>query len=84
MTAEEHPETKNRFEIVVNGRLDVWNDDRISYEEVVKLAFQDTPPDTLFTVTYTEPNGRAGSLTRGQSTAIEDRMSFNVVKTNRS
>ena len=60
----------------------------ISYDEVVKLAF-DPPPsgaDILLTVTYREGAGRPfdGILTEGQSVKIKEGTVFNVTFTDKS
>src|SRR5262249_36047784 len=74
------------FNIVVNGRPRVVTDNRLSYAEVVKLAFPEGPFDgsTLYTVSYANPHGRDGTLAEGQEVEVKDGMSFNVGKTNRS
>jgi len=71
--------------IVVNGVQESWTDHRISYEQAVQLAFPGSPADLLFTVSYANPHhGKDGTLAPGQETTVEDEMSFNVIKTNRS
>jgi hypothetical protein len=75
---------KKRYTIVVNGTQEVWTDHRISYQQVVQLAFPGSPPEELYTVTYASPHGRDGMLAPGQETEVREGMIFNVVKTNRS
>jgi hypothetical protein len=83
--AEESAEEKDRrYTIIVNGTQELWTDHRISYRQVVQLAFPGSAPEELYTVSYASPQGRDGMLAPGQETEIKNGMSFNVVKTNRS
>ena len=84
-----HEEKEKQVTIVVNGRQKRWpkNDD-ISFDEVVRLAF-DNPPtgdDVQFTVQFTRGNGNkpSGTLLEGQSVKVKDGMIFDVTPTNRS
>lgn len=72
--------------IIVNGRPREVIGQKISYEEVVKLAFPDdvANQDTDYTVTYANPHGKDGTLVAGQETNVKEGMVFNVTKTNRS
>lgn len=71
------------FDIVVNASAEVWTDNHITYEQVVQLAF---PGETgfLYTVTYSNPHGKDGSLAATQKNTVHDGMVFTVGKTNRS
>lgn len=80
---QQNAKDKN-FTIVVNGTQEVWTDHKITYEQVVQLAFPGSPPDVLFTVSYANPHGHDGTLAAGQDTPVKDGIIFNVVKTNRS
>ncbi|HEX5538832.1 MAG TPA: multiubiquitin domain-containing protein [Methylophilaceae bacterium] len=84
--ATEHANEKNdkSFDIVVNGTQERWTDHRITYEQVVQLAFPGEPQEFLYTVTYANVHGKDGSLAAGQDTNVKDGMVFNVGKTNRS
>ena len=77
------PEGAKHFSIIVNATQEVWTDNHITYEQVVQLAF---PGETgfLYTVTYSNPHGKDGSLASGQKTTVQDGMVFTVGKTNRS
>lgn len=72
--------------IIVNGRPREVTGNKISYEEVVKLAFPDDPSnqDSDYTVAYANPHGKDGTLVAGQGTTVKEGMVFNVTKTNRS
>jgi len=80
----EAPSHAKTHDIVVNGRPRTFTGHKISYEEVVRLAFPEGPFDVLYTVSYANPHGRDGTLAPGQDVTVRDGMSFNVGKTNRS
>lgn len=77
------PDGSKQLNIVVNGTPEVWTDNHITYEQVVQLAF---PGETgfLYTVTYSNPHGKDGSLAAGQKTPVHEGMVFTIGKTNRS
>ena len=76
------------FDIVVNAEKHHVEKKRVSFEQVVKLAFPVPPPgqNILFTVTYY--NGPKvnpeGILTAGQTVTVKNGMVFNVKATDRS
>jgi hypothetical protein len=74
------------FHIAVNGEAEVWHDRKISYEEVVKLAFPDGPHggDIRYSVTWIKPDGQEGSLRPNHSVDVVDRMKFHVRNTDKS
>lgn len=85
MTNEHADQGKDKtFDIVVNGTQERWTDHRITYEQVVQLAFPGGAQDFLYTVTFANVHGKDGSLAAGQDTNVKDGMVFNVGKTNRS
>jgi hypothetical protein len=61
---------------------------RLSFEEVVKLAYPVPPTGTCieFTVTYRDgpPKNPKGTLTAGHSVKIKNKMKFDVTATDRS
>lgn len=74
--------------IYVNGEEKKVNKEKISYEEVIVLAFgsYDSSEGVTYTVTYYKgqshhPNG---VLVEGQSVMVKKGMRINVTKTNRS
>lgn len=74
--------------IIVNTREREVPRGDISFEQVVRLAF-DPPPygeNTLFTVTYRRGHGNRpeGTLTQGESVKVKEGMIFNVTATDRS
>ena len=84
--SDQTPGQDKTFTIVVNGRQREVTDHKLTYQQVIKLAFPDDQPDSniLYTVVYANPHGKDGSLTDGQDVTIKDGMVFNVSKTNRS
>jgi hypothetical protein len=83
---EEAPGQNKVSTIVVNGRDREVSGQKISYAEVVKLAFpNDTTDDSVeYTVAYANHNGKDGTLVSGQAVHVKEGMIFNVSKTNRS
>lgn len=74
--------------IVVNGMLKKVQHERLTFEDVVALAFE-IPPNgegVQFTVQYTRghSNNSKGSLVEGQSVQVKEGMEFDVTSTNRS
>lgn len=72
--------------IVINGRQREVIGQKISYSQVVHLAFPDdeTNENIEYTVAYANPHGKDGTLVHGQDVHIKEGMIFNVSKTNRS
>jgi len=83
--AEEKHGSKT-YTVYVNGRKREVAQHKLTYLEVVQLAYPgEVPTDVIvFTVTYSNPHGRDGALTAGQSVPVKDGMIFNVRKTDRS
>jgi hypothetical protein len=75
-----------QFTIVVNGRERKVTENRLSYEDLVKLAFGDNPPsgpNVVITVTY-KSRGKEGTLLPGDSVDIQNGVIFNVKATDKS
>lgn len=80
--AEHQSETKH---LIVNARQKPFDGERITYQQVVVLAFpDDANPEIIYTVSYVGPNIPDGTLAEGQSVAVQNGMKFDVKKTNRS
>ena len=81
-------ECKDTVTIVVNGREKVIPSSELSFEQVVRLAFDPPPsgPDIVFTVSYRNGAGRPpdGRLVAGKSVKVGDGTIFNVSFTDRS
>lgn len=74
--------------ILVNGEEKEVEKERISYQEVIILAFgnYDSSEGTTYTITYFrgENHKPNGVLVKGQEIMVKKGMKFNVSKTNRS
>lgn len=84
--SKEHEE-KHSTIIIVNTREKEWNEKEISYDEVIKLAFDTSADDenVVYTVTYAKgENPHEGSLVKGKSVKVKKGMIFNVTKTRKS
>lgn len=85
---EAQKEGKKDAVLIVNAEEKVWDGKEISFEQVAALAFgsYEDHPDITYSITYKrgEGNKPEGSLTKGQSTKVKDKMIFNATKTNRS
>ena len=81
----EHGHDKT-YSIIVNGRPREVSEHKLTYLEVVQLAYPgEEPSDTIiFTVTYSNPHGKDGSLVAGDIVKIKDGIIFNVVRTDQS
>lgn len=74
--------------IVINGTAKTIQKERLTFEEVVALAF-DNPPTgdgVQFTVQYSrgQSDKPKGTLVEGQSVETKEGMEFDVTPTNRS
>jgi hypothetical protein len=82
------PNSPSTFEIIVNARPETVNDKRVTYEQVVKLAFPGRHgPNTVFSVTYRHADSKphAGELGAGGSVEVKQKGTiFNVTKTDKS
>lgn len=73
--------------ITVNGRERTVEDKELSFEELVRLAFENpaSGPYIVFTITYRKGHGnKAGTLAPGESVKVKEGMIFNVTATDRS
>jgi hypothetical protein len=82
----QQPSPRPDFHITINGRPRVISQHILTYDDVVKLAYPNFPPnpDITYTVSYASPRGPDGTLAEGQSVEVKNDMSFTVGKTNRS
>ncbi len=82
--------TKNKHEITifVNGEEKIVNKDKISYEEVIELAFghYEDNDSINYTVVYFKGNSDKpnGFLLKGQVVMVKKGMRINVTRTNKS
>lgn len=82
------PAQPRKYTIIVNGQKKTVTTKKVSFDEIVKLAFP-TPPEganILYTVSY-EDGPRInpqGSLKEGQTVFVKNWMIFNVTATDKS
>jgi len=88
LAENEHFYTLDIITVGVNGEPYETTETRLSFEELVKIAFPVPPTGTLieFTVTYRDgpPANPKGTLTAGHSVKIQNKMKFDVTATDRS
>lgn len=95
MTSVEESKLKNdppgqnkEFHIVVNGDPHIWNEKKISFVQVVKLAFQvyEDHPNVVYSVTYKrgDDSKPEGSMVKGDSVVVKNKMLFHVSKSGES
>ncbi len=84
--AEHAPGQNKTYDIVVNGRPRQVTKHKLTYLEVVHLAYPGEQPtdQIVFTVTYSNPHGKDGSMVEGDTVVIKDGIIFNVRKTDKS
>jgi Multiubiquitin len=84
--SEQAPGQNKAYSIIVNGRPREVTEHKLTYFQVVQLAFpgDQLAPGKVYTVTYSNPHGKDGSLVDGQDVVIKDGVIFNVKKTDQS
>ena len=75
--------------IIVNTREKIWDkSEKISYQQVIELAFGSYSEDenVVYTVTYSKGDNQnhEGSLVKGESVKVKEGTIFNVTQTNKS
>jgi hypothetical protein len=74
--------------IFVNTRATPWTKRKISFEDLVKIAYPTPPPgqQIVYTVTFFDgpPRRPEGSLSAGESVRVREGMAFNVKFTDKS
>lgn len=82
------PKRDKQVTIIVNGRDKLIEKERITYEEVIILAFgtYEQSPNIEYTVTYSKGKRpkQKGILEKGESIMIKEGMIFNVTRTDKS
>lgn len=83
-----HSGPAKEYTIIVNGRKKVVATKRLSFEAIVKLAFNPVPTGNNIKFTITYDNGPKanpeGTLMEGGTVKIKDRMVFCVTATDKS
>ena len=84
--SEDAPGHNKTYSIIVNGRPREVGEHKLTYLQVVQLAFPGEQPSegVVYTVTYSNLHGKDGSLVEGQDVPIKDGTVFNVAKTDKS
>ncbi|WP_157940259.1 multiubiquitin domain-containing protein [Arthrobacter ruber] len=86
--AESSKKPEKFYEIAVNGELEEVQDDHLTFEEVVSIAYPVSPgPDTVYTVTFRGAKGRhhEGELAAGESVTVKKKgAAFDVTPTGKS
>jgi hypothetical protein len=74
--------------IIVNTRPTPWNEEKISYDQVVTAAFPKYVHNdaTAFTVTYERgpKQNQEGTIVKGDSVFVKNKMNFVVTETGKS
>ncbi|GAB4159360.1 MAG: hypothetical protein Tsb0033_13790 [Winogradskyella sp.] len=74
--------------VIVNAREKAWSNEKISFDDVVKLAYGEvsTNPNVIYTINYKRgvPSKPEGSMVKGEVIYVKNKMIFNVTQTNRS
>ncbi len=92
MTEEQKPHDppgqNKQFTIIVNAREKTFTGRKISFDQVVELAFGSVSsnPNIVYTVTYKrgEGNKPEGNMEKGDTVKVKDGMVFNVTQTDKS
>ncbi|MGW7824116.1 multiubiquitin domain-containing protein [Streptomyces puniciscabiei] len=91
MDAIQQPQAAERsrsFKIFVNTRQKTVDEDELSFDQVVRLAYDPVPsgPGITFTVSYRHAAQKPseGTLVSGQSVEIKNGTAFNVTQTDKS
>jgi hypothetical protein len=83
-----HSGPPKEFKIMVNGKKKTVTMKRLSFDELVDLAFNPRPtgPNIMFTITYGDgPKANPeGEMLPGQTVKIKDGMVFSVTPTDKS
>ncbi|GGQ97222.1 multiubiquitin domain-containing protein [Streptomyces pilosus] len=76
------------YKIIVNGQERTVSTEKLSFEEVVSLAFDPVPtgPSVLITVSFRHADQKPaeGTITAGNSVKIKNRTVFSVTATDKS
>jgi hypothetical protein len=82
---EKHEHGKpSRFHIKINGGEFEVPGPKISYRELVNLAFPGDPGEIIYLIQYASPHGPDGQLQDGESVELVNGMKFDVERSHRS
>jgi len=81
-------ESQKSFKIIVNGQLKDWDKKQISFQEVIVLAFGNyvEVATMVYTVAYEDgpKQNPEGSMVKGSTVFIKDKMIFHATQTDKS
>lgn len=72
------------FHISINGSEFKVSGPKISYRELVNLAFPGGPSEIIYLIQYVTPHGPDGQLHDGESVDLVNGMKFDVERSHRS
>lgn len=83
---DQAPGQNKTYSIIVNGRPREVTEHKLTYLQVVQLAYPGEQPTekVVYTVTFSNPHGHDGTLVDGQNVGIKNGIIFNVKKTDQS
>lgn len=85
---DDHFYSQKEIYIIVNGRKIETVETHLTFDELVKMAYENPPygPNTLFTITYRNgpKKNPEGTLVAGNKVRIKKGMVFNVTATDKS
>ncbi|MDD2465563.1 MAG: multiubiquitin domain-containing protein [Desulfobulbus sp.] len=83
---DQAPGQNKTYSIIVNGRPREVTEHKLTYLQVVQLAYPGEQPTEkiVYTVTFSNPHGHDGTLVDGQNVQIKNGIIFNVKKTDQS
>jgi len=88
LSEDEHFYSEREFDIIVNTRKKDVTKPKLTFGEVVRLAYDPVPtgPNILFTITYRHGprQNPEGEMLEGQTVRLKNGMVFNVKHTDRS
>jgi len=86
MVAQEKKKGQKPVTIIVNGREKEWSEKRISFRQVVILAFEiyEENEFIVYTVTYKYKVHKEGTMVAGDEVKVHEGMIFNVTRTDKS
>lgn len=88
-TSQEHqpPGQNKTVDIIINGKAKEFQGKKISFQEVVTLAFgtYEDKPTMINTVTYSKAEGnKEGTMVKGDEIPVKDGMEFIATQTDKS
>lgn len=85
---EDAPGQNKAFVILVNAREKEWSEKKITYDQIIVLAFGSisNDPNVSYSVTFKKGDNEMpeGIMVSGDEVKVKDGMRFNVTQTNRS